>query len=125
MFDALARLADGRGKLVVALAVVFFVVAGAVGGGVADKLDPYGADDPATETYKAAEQLRDAGHRDTSVVVLIEGEADGATGRRAGRALQTELARNPRGRLGHRLRDHAPARLRRQGWAARSTSRSL
>ncbi len=72
MFDALARLADGRGKLVVGLAILFFLVAGAVGGGVADKLDPYGADDSNTETVKAAKQLQDAGHRDTSVVVLIE-----------------------------------------------------
>jgi uncharacterized membrane protein YdfJ with MMPL/SSD domain len=72
MFDALARLADGRGKLVVGLAVLFFLVAGAVGGGVADKLDPYGADDPSTETVQAAEQLQAAGHRDASVVVLIE-----------------------------------------------------
>ena len=72
MFDALARLADGRSKLVAGLAVLFFLVAGAVGGGVADKLDPYGADDSSTETVKAAERLQDAGHRDTSVVVLIE-----------------------------------------------------
>jgi len=72
MFDALARLADGRGKLVVGLAILFFLVAGVVGGGVADKLDPYGADDPDTETVKAAQHLQAAGHRDTSVVVLIE-----------------------------------------------------
>jgi uncharacterized membrane protein YdfJ with MMPL/SSD domain len=95
MFDALARLADGRGKLVVGLAIVFFAIAGAVGGGVADKLDPYGADDPDTETVKAAEQLRAAGHRDTSVVVLVKGDVERPSiERRTGR-IQQELTENP------------------------------
>jgi RND superfamily putative drug exporter len=94
MFDALATLANRRGKLVVVLAIVFFAVAGAVGGGVADKLDPYGADDPDTETFKAAEQLREAGHRDTSVVVLIDGDVESpGTERRVGR-IQVQLAEN-------------------------------
>ncbi|MEX1141674.1 MAG: MMPL family transporter [Thermoleophilaceae bacterium] len=72
MFDALARLAQGRGKLVAALAVAFFAIAGAFGSGVADKLDPYGADDPDTETVRAAERLERAGHRDAGLVVLFE-----------------------------------------------------
>ncbi len=96
MFDALARLADGRGKLVVGLAVLFFLVAGAIGGGVADKLDPYGADDPASETYKAAQQLREAGHRDTGVVVLLEDAApDSAAGARRAARVEAELAADP------------------------------
>jgi uncharacterized membrane protein YdfJ with MMPL/SSD domain len=72
MFDALARLADGSAKRVVIVAAIFFVFAGAVGGSVADRLDPYGADDPATETVKAAKLLEDSGHRDTAVVVLFQ-----------------------------------------------------
>jgi uncharacterized membrane protein YdfJ with MMPL/SSD domain len=96
MFDALARLADGRGKLVVGLAILFFLVAGAIGGGVADKLDPYGADDPASETYKAAQQLREAGHRDTGVVVLLEDAApDSAAGARRAARIEAELAADP------------------------------
>jgi uncharacterized membrane protein YdfJ with MMPL/SSD domain len=95
MFDALARLADGRGKLVVVLAIAFFAVAGAIGSGVASKLDPYGADDPATETYKAAEQLRDAGHRDTSVVVLVDGPVAAAETKRQVSEIETELRANP------------------------------
>jgi uncharacterized membrane protein YdfJ with MMPL/SSD domain len=94
MFDALARLANSRGKLVVALAILFFAVAGGVGGGVADKLDPYGADDPDTETYKAAEQIRDAGHRDTSVVVLIDGDVESPATRKRVGEIEAELARN-------------------------------
>ncbi|HEX2071040.1 MAG TPA: MMPL family transporter [Thermoleophilaceae bacterium] len=94
MFDALASLADRRGKLVVVLAVLFFAVAGAVGGGVADKLDPYGADDPDTETYKASEQLREAGHRETSVVVLIDGEVDSPRTEERVARVESELHEN-------------------------------
>jgi uncharacterized membrane protein YdfJ with MMPL/SSD domain len=73
MFNALASLAQRRGKLVVILAVAFFGIAGAIGGSVADRLDPYGADDPDTESVIADERLREAGYRDASVIVLIEG----------------------------------------------------
>jgi uncharacterized membrane protein YdfJ with MMPL/SSD domain len=72
MFDALARMAQNRGKRVVILSVVLFAVAGAVGGSVADKLDPYGADDPDTESVIAQERLDDAGFRDAGVIVLVE-----------------------------------------------------
>src|SRR5680860_1846963 len=94
MFDALARLADRRGKLVVALAILFFAVAGTVGGGVADKLDPYGADDPDSETYKASEQLREAGHRNTGVVVLIDGKVDAERTERRVADVQAKLERH-------------------------------
>lgn len=91
MLDALARLANRRGKLVVGLAILFFAVAGAVGGGVADKLDPYGADDPDTETFKAAEQLREGGHRHTGVVVLIDGDVESVAAERRVGDVQAKL----------------------------------
>ena len=96
MFDALARLAQDRGKLVAALAIVFFLAAGAFGSGVADKLDPYGADDPDTETVKAAERLERAGHREVGVVVLLQDApaADPKTSQRAGR-IAAQLTRDP------------------------------
>ena len=72
MFDALAHLADRRPRLIGLLAIAFFLIAGGVGGSVADRLDPYGADDPATETVEAREQLRDAGLRVPAVIVVIE-----------------------------------------------------
>jgi uncharacterized membrane protein YdfJ with MMPL/SSD domain len=72
MFNALANLAQRRGKRVVIIAAIFFAVAGAVGAGVADHLDPYGADDPSTESVIADNHLDDAGFRDASVIVLIE-----------------------------------------------------
>ena len=52
MFDALARLADGNARRVGLFAIVFFVLAAAIGGGVASRLDPYGADDPATGQHR-------------------------------------------------------------------------
>jgi RND superfamily putative drug exporter len=72
MFDSLARLADGKAKRVALLALVFFLVAGAVGGGVADRLDPYGAEDPATETVQAMDRLEEAGLRIPAVIAVVE-----------------------------------------------------
>jgi RND superfamily putative drug exporter len=71
MFDALARMAQSRGRLVAILAAVFFVVAGALSSGVADKLDPYGADDPDTESVAASKALERTGYRDTGLIVLL------------------------------------------------------
>ncbi|HEX3278946.1 MAG TPA: MMPL family transporter [Thermoleophilaceae bacterium] len=83
MIDRLARLADGHARRVLAVAAVFFVVAGALGAGVADRLDPYGADDPATESVIADKQLERAGYRETDVVVLVRGvDRAGAVARR-------------------------------------------
>jgi uncharacterized membrane protein YdfJ with MMPL/SSD domain len=72
MFNALASLAERHGKRTVILAAVFFVVAGALGGSVAKHLDPYGADDPSTQSVIADHRLEAAGFRDVSVIVLIE-----------------------------------------------------
>ena len=72
MFNGLASLAQRRGKRVVILAAILFAVAGALGAGVADRLDPYGADDPSTESVIADDRLEEAGFRDASVIVLIE-----------------------------------------------------
>ena len=71
MFDALARLADGKARRIGLLAIVFFVLAGAIGGGVASRLDPYGADDPSTETVKAEQRLQDAGLRSPAVIAVV------------------------------------------------------
>jgi uncharacterized membrane protein YdfJ with MMPL/SSD domain len=72
MFDALARLADGNARRVAIVAAIFIVAAGAIGGSVASKLDPYGADDPATESVRADKLLERSGDRETGVVVLIQ-----------------------------------------------------
>jgi uncharacterized membrane protein YdfJ with MMPL/SSD domain len=71
MLDSLARFVYRRRRLVAIGAAAFFVVAGAIGGSVASHLDPYGADDPATESVKADKLLESRGYRDTSVIVLV------------------------------------------------------
>ena len=94
MFDSLARLANGRAKRVGLLALVFFLLAGAIGGSVADRLDPYGADDPDTETVQARERLQDAGLRVPAVIAVVEDApvADPPPGRGSS-ALEREVAR--------------------------------
>jgi RND superfamily putative drug exporter len=71
MFDALARLADGKARRIGVFAIVFFFVAAVLGGSAASRLDPYGADDPATESVEAREALLDAGFRGPGAIVLI------------------------------------------------------
>lgn len=72
MFDSLARFADGNARRIGLFAILFFLLAGALGGSVASRLDPYGADDPATETVKAKERLQDAGLRPPAVVAIVQ-----------------------------------------------------
>ncbi|HSS31888.1 MAG TPA: MMPL family transporter [Solirubrobacterales bacterium] len=72
MFDSLARLANGHARRVGLIAIGFFLIAAAVGGSVASRLDPYGADDPSTETVQAKERLQDAGQRVPAVIGVVE-----------------------------------------------------
>ena len=93
MFDALARFADRRARRVGIFAVAFFLFAGAVGGSVAERLDPYGADDPETEAVEARKALQRAGHRVPGAIVVVR-DADVETA--AGRARVAALARELR-----------------------------
>jgi uncharacterized membrane protein YdfJ with MMPL/SSD domain len=83
MFDALARFADRRARRIGIFAILFFVLAGAVGGSVANRLDPYGADDPATETVESRERLHDAGLRIPAVLAVVENAPVAAPATRA------------------------------------------
>jgi uncharacterized membrane protein YdfJ with MMPL/SSD domain len=96
MFDALARLADGKAKRVALLALVFFLLAGAIGGSVAERLDPYGAEDPATETVQAMDRLEQAGLRIPAVIAVVEDApvANPATKRRV-EALEQQVRERP------------------------------
>jgi RND superfamily putative drug exporter len=96
MIDRLANLAQRRGKRVVIGAVMFSVAAGALGAGVADRLDPYGADDPDTESVQSDDRLEAAGYRDTALVVLID-DADPRTaaGRERVESLADQIAADP------------------------------
>jgi uncharacterized membrane protein YdfJ with MMPL/SSD domain len=90
MFDSLARFANNKARFVGLFAIVFFLVAGAVGGSVADRLDPYGAEDPATETVQAMDRLEQAGLRIPAVIAVMEDApvADPATRQRVERLEQ-------------------------------------
>jgi uncharacterized membrane protein YdfJ with MMPL/SSD domain len=72
MFNALARLAQRYGRFVVIGGFIAAIAAGAIGGGVAKQLDPYGADDKNTESVQANDRLQAAGYRDTALVVLLQ-----------------------------------------------------
>jgi uncharacterized membrane protein YdfJ with MMPL/SSD domain len=93
MFERLAQLAERHGRTVAIVAVVLAIAAGAYGSGVADRLDPYGADDPATESVKATERLEDAGYRETGVVVLVNNvDVRSAVGRERIEALTRRIS---------------------------------
>jgi RND superfamily putative drug exporter len=83
MFDALARLADGYARRVGLIAIAFFLLAAAIGGGVASRLDPYGADDPSTEAVEARERLQDAGLRVPAVIAVVGNAPIGSPATRA------------------------------------------
>src|SRR5690242_13876951 len=96
MFDRLASLAQGHGKRTAILAVIFFIAAGAVGGGVASKLGPYGADDPATESVKAQDRLQADGFREAGVIVLMQNVDPASTsGKQRITGLEDKLKANP------------------------------
>ena len=60
MFELLTRLATSRPRRVVGVAVVVAILAGAFGGGVAEELGPYGADDPRDDSVKSDKRLEAA-----------------------------------------------------------------
>jgi uncharacterized membrane protein YdfJ with MMPL/SSD domain len=96
MFNALASLAQRHGKRTVIFAAIFFVIAGALGGGVASKLAPYGADDPATESVKATDRLEADGFRDPGVIVLFQNTSPTSkVGQQKIQGVERQLRGNP------------------------------
>ena len=96
MFNALAGVAQRRGKVVVIAAVVLFGAAGAIGGSVAEHLDPYGNDDPDTESVIASDRMEAAGFRDASVVVLVkDAPVAQASGRKRVNEISSRLKADP------------------------------
>jgi uncharacterized membrane protein YdfJ with MMPL/SSD domain len=96
MFDSLARLANGKARRVGLFAIVFFLLAGALGGSAAERLDPYGAEDPDTEAVQAMDRLEEAGLRVPAVIAVVEDApvAVPATRRRV-EALEREVMEHP------------------------------
>ena len=73
MLTRLAALASRRPKRVVVLALVFAVFAGAFGGSVAERMGPYEADDPDTESVRVSDELTAATGLETgeSIIALV------------------------------------------------------
>lgn len=99
MFDALGSFVLSRRKWVVAGTALFAVVAGVIGGGVAERLSNGGFDDPNSEAVRAADVLEDHfGVNNPNLVLLVEvddGSVDDPAAAREGLALTEELAGEP------------------------------
>jgi RND superfamily putative drug exporter len=92
----LAGLAERRARVVLIAAAIFFVAAGALGGGVAKRLGPFGADDPHTDSVVAEQRLEHAGYRAIDVIALLRGDNPrSATGRTRVQAITHQLALDP------------------------------
>jgi RND superfamily putative drug exporter len=99
MLTRFARLSTGRPRAVLLVAAVFFVVAGAVGGGVAEHLTSGGFDDPDAESSVAGELLADEFDTGVPNVILLvtakSGDVDDPDAAAAGQALTERLAAEP------------------------------
>ena len=100
MFDALTRLATRRPRRVVAVSLLIAVTCAVLGGGVAERLGPYGAEDPDTDSVAADQMLESASgiDPDTGMVALVStpgGPSSADARRRVGRvasALRADAA---------------------------------
>jgi RND superfamily putative drug exporter len=73
MLVKLATFLHAHSRRVLLIAVLGAAVAGALGAGVANRLSPYGADDPSTQSVRATHRFQDAAGRqfDPGVVALV------------------------------------------------------
>src|SRR5689334_4965162 len=91
MLHRLADIAQRRGKRIVIGAVVLAVIAGALGGGVASRLAPYGADDPATDSVKTDKSIQRAtGLESEPGVVALVGDRSRAKVEAVARTLSSD-----------------------------------
>ena len=72
MFDTLARLADRHARRIGLIAIAFFLLAGALGGSVAEPARPLRRRRPGHGGGQGEEQLEDAGLRVPGVVVVVK-----------------------------------------------------
>jgi uncharacterized membrane protein YdfJ with MMPL/SSD domain len=75
MFAGLARLAQHHARIVVLAALLLAAVAGAFGYSVAERLDPLGFGDPASESARANAELAQRGFPSPDVVIRVDDPA--------------------------------------------------
>ena len=96
MFTFLGQLAVRRRRILLGLTVLFVVLAGALGGGVFDRLSTGGFEDPDSESARAEAFLEETfGAASPNVVLLVTaegGDVDAPDAAAAGAALTEELA---------------------------------
>ncbi|MDQ2624859.1 MAG: MMPL family transporter, partial [Actinomycetota bacterium] len=99
---AVTRRVSRRPRLTIALALAAVLAAGALGGGVIDRLATGGFDDPASESSRGARVLEEQFAAGPSDVVLVVSTVDGAAGSvddpavvAAGLELTARLAADP------------------------------
>src|SRR5689334_21517228 len=100
MFSRIGRFTVRRRRLVLVLTFLVVLLAGAVGGGVFDRLVNGGVADPDAEATRAADLLEDEfGAGAPNVVLLVtanEGDVDSPAVAEVGQELTDELAAYPR-----------------------------
>jgi uncharacterized membrane protein YdfJ with MMPL/SSD domain len=111
MMNTLAELATRRSRTVIVSALVASIVAGAVGAGVASRLQPYGADDPATESVQADDRLDAAGFQQLGVIALLSGvEMSSPQTKHRVETLESRISRDPAvGRINDYYTSHSRA----------------
>src|SRR3954452_16744347 len=93
MLKAIAHMAGRHPRRVVVITLVLAVAAGALGGDVAKRLGPYGANDPATESAKTSDRLaRATGLETSSNVVALTRPASPSSTARVTRVLHSDPA---------------------------------
>ena len=95
MFDRLGNFVVAKRKWVIAATVLFALAAGAIGGGVADRLSNGGFDDPNSEAVRASDALQEefgVSNPNLVLLVTVEGSVDDPAAKSAGLALTEELA---------------------------------
>ena len=92
MLDRWAAIVHRRARVIVVLAVLAVAAAGSIGLGVAERLDPYGAEDPASESARADRLLERATGEDADAGVVLLVDLDAAPESFAARARIADVA---------------------------------
>ncbi len=98
MLTRLATFLHDNGRRVLILAAIGAVIAGAFGFGVAKRLSPYGANDPATQSVQATNRFQTASGRqiDAGIVALVRsGPVQSAAARGRMAEVAAQLRRQP------------------------------